>query len=178
MKLVSRGGRYYRVVNPRWVDPLDASFSKTYGGRWTPPGEFGALYLCATVDVAAANARYQHRNRAIQLFDLRPEARPSLVMVNVPENRFLDVVSDAGVAALRLPRVYPFGVAYERCWPIARRAYRERVPGVACRSNAEATSTDWIGEELALFDFSLPVRKVGKTKSFAQWYPDADPDRR
>ena len=175
MKRLSRGGRYYRVVNPNWADPLDPSYSKRYGGRWTPPGEFGALYLCATVDVAAANARAQHRHRAIQLFDLRPLARPSLVMVNVPENRFLDVVTEAGLAALRFPRTYPFGVAYERCWPIARRAYAQRIAGIASRSNAEATSTFWIGEELALFDYSLPVRRVGKIKSFAQWYPDVIP---
>lgn len=175
MKRLSRGGRYYRVANPNWADPLDPSYSKRYGGRWTPPGEFGALYLCATIDVAAANARAQHRNRAIKLFDLRPQARPSLVMVNVPENRFLDVITDAGIAALRLPHAYPFGVAYERCWPIARRAYEEHIAGVACRSNAEATSTFWVGKELALFDYSLPVRRVGKIKPFAQWYPDAIP---
>jgi hypothetical protein len=175
VKLLSRGGRYYRVVNPHWVDPLDPSYSKIFGGRWTPQGEFGALYLCATVDVAAANARWQHRYRAIKLFDLRPEARPSLVMVNVPENPFLDVVTAAGVAALRLPRAYPFGVPRERCWPIARRAYAQRIPGIACRSNAEADTTSWIGEELALFDYTLPVRRVGKIKPFAAWYPDAIP---
>lgn len=176
MSLLLRGGRYYRVANPAWIDPLDPSYAKRYGGRWTPPGEFGALYLCATIVVAAANARAQHRHRAIKLFDLRPEARPSLVLVNVPENRFLDVVSDAGIAELRLPRTYPFGVPHERCWPIARRAYAKRIPGIACRSNAEATPTEWIGEELALFDYSLPVRRVRTVKAFAQWYPDQRPD--
>ena len=158
-----------------WTDPLDPSYSKLYGGRWTPPGEFGALYLCATIDVAAANARWQHRHRAVKLFDLRPEARPSLVMVNVPENRFLDAVTSEGISALRLPRVYPYGVTRERCWAVARRAHSQGVPGIACRSNAEATASSWIGEELALFDDALPVRRVGKIKPFAQWYPDAIP---
>ncbi|MBV8709252.1 MAG: RES domain-containing protein, partial [Acidobacteriaceae bacterium] len=73
---VHRSGFYYRVVAPNWVNPADTSYSKRQGGRWNPPGEFGALYLNADVHVAAANARAQHAGRALKLFDLLPEARP------------------------------------------------------------------------------------------------------
>jgi hypothetical protein len=177
VRRIARGGRYYRIANPAWVDPLDPNFATIHGGRWTPPGEFGGLYLCATIEVAAANARHQHRNRAIKLFDLRPQARPVLVMVNVPEDDFLDIVTDAGIAAVKLPRAFPFGITHERCWPVARRAHAARLPGIASRSAAECTPARWVGEELTLYDRGLPVRKVGKIKPFSHWYPDADPDR-
>ena len=64
---VSRGGPYDRVAAPEWIDPADTAYSKQRGGRWNPVGELGALYLNATIQVAAANARAQHARRAIKL---------------------------------------------------------------------------------------------------------------
>jgi hypothetical protein len=71
---------------PEWVDCGDMSFSKI-GGRWTPRGEFGALYLNATIRVAAAQARHQHEGRAT--FD-------------VPTVTVVDVVDADPIRALRL----------------------------------------------------------------------------
>lgn len=101
-----RGGRYYRVAKPEWVDPLDLSFSKVHGGRWNPPGDFGALYLGGSEEVAAANARRQHRGRAIGLFDLRPERRPVLVTVEVPEGTVLDAVTPGGCTRFDCLRLF------------------------------------------------------------------------
>jgi RES domain-containing protein len=90
----TRDGRYYRVVDPSYVDPFDTSYAKAAGRRWNPRGEFGALYLCATIAVAAANARFQFVGRAIKLFDLLPAAQPELVTVEVYPVRSHDVDDD------------------------------------------------------------------------------------
>src|SRR5665213_2191786 len=176
MKSVSREGAYYRVYKPDWDDPLDTSFAKARGGRWNPPDEFGVLYLNFSLDAAAANARAAHAGRAIGLFDLKPDRRPRLLQVRVPRSSVLDVVTVAGISALRLPKTYPFSIARARCWPIARRAYADvKLGGIACRSAAECTKTSWIGEELARFDRAPHLVENGPRQSFADWYPDPHP---
>lgn len=176
MKGIVRGGRYFRVFKPEWDNPLDAAPSKRHGGRWNAPEAFGCIYLNASLDVAAANARRAHAGRAIGLFDLKPDRRPHLLTVDVPRATHLDVVTAAGVAELKLPPQYPWNVGYERCRPIGKRAYDEkRLRGIACRSAAEATASEWLGEELAWFDRS-PKLKANSRQSFAQWYPDPHPE--
>ena len=175
LRHIRRGGAYYRVCKPDWGDCADTSYSKRFGGRWTPPGEFGALYLCATVEVAAAVARTHHAGRAIPLFSLRPTRRPQLQTFTVRATRFVDVVTPAGVAAAGLPSSYPVAVNREDCWPPARRAYAARERGIACRSAAECAPHHWLGEELAIFD-NGPLPKVsGKRRQFSDWYPDLVP---
>ncbi len=168
-----RGGEYYRVVAPDWTEPLDTAYSKQYGGRWNPPGEFGALYLNADLRVAAANARAQHAGRALKLFDLLPKARPELVTVEVQRRDVVDAVSPAGVATLGFAETFPFGVSWLLCQAIARVAKADGVSGVATRSNAEATATRVVGEELAVFE-GYAVSQ-GARRPFAAWYPDPIP---
>jgi hypothetical protein len=168
----SRGGPYYRVYNPAWADPPDdTSYSKSAGGRWNARGAFGALYLNATVLVAAAQARFQHNNRALKLFDLQPHARPMLATFDVDETVVVDDVDATGVRALRLPASFPFAVDHEPCRKIAQRAHAAGIAGVAARSNAEATATTTVGEELALFDTHPLPKQVGQGVAFADWYP-------
>jgi hypothetical protein len=174
--LIERSGPYYRLANPEWVNPLDPRYAKEHGGRWTPKGEFGALYLNASVAVAAANARHKHRGRAIGLFDLRPEARPRLIQVSVPSRDVVDVVTSDGVAAVKLPAEYPHDVPHHMCHPIARRAYSTGVDGIGCRSAAEATAQSWVGEELAVFDRAAKDITEMRMMKFADWYPDAQPN--
>ena len=133
------------------------------------------LYLNRTLEVAAANARWQHRKRAIGLFDLRPERRPILVTVEVPRVGALDVVTAEGLRDLRLPASYPFAAGHARCRPIGRRAYKGGLPGIACRSAAECFATGWVGEELAWFDRAPGVRERGPRRAFGEWYPDSIP---
>lgn len=168
-----RGGDYYRVVAPDWIDPLDTPYSKASGGRWNPAGEFGALYLNADLRVAAANARAQHAGRAIKLFDLLPDARPELVTVQVPPIDVVDASSSAGVAALGFAANFPFGVPWPPCQAVARSARGAGIAGVAARSNAEATRTQTIGEELAVFE-GVTLRER-RRRRFSDWYPDPIP---
>lgn len=176
VRRIIRSGTYFRVFKPDWNDPLDTSFSKETGGRWNAPGKFGVLSLCASLAVAAANARKQHSARAIRLFDLRPERRPSLLQVNVPNGSVLDVVSEIGVREARLPADYPWNVANERCQPIGFRAYRSgRLRGIASRCAAECAPRQWLGEELSWFDCAPALKESGPRRTFARWYPDVIP---
>lgn len=174
-RTVRRGGVYYRVVAPEWVDPASTRYSKLHGGQWNPQGEFGALYLNATIKVAAANARAQHAGRAIKLFDLLPEARPQVVTFDVPMTDFVDAYTSEGVQELQLPSNFPFGVPGGPCQAIARDAYANGAAGVAARSNAEVTSAAFVGEELACFD-QLVVCSPKERLRFDDWYPDPIPE--
>lgn len=176
MRGTSRGGTYFRVFKSDWSDPLDTSFSKMLGGRWNPPGTFGVLSLNRSIIVAAANARAQHLGRAIGFFDLRPERRPSLLQVHVPECVVLDVASEAGLSAVRLPASFPWNVPHSRCQPIGLRAYHAgRFRAIASRSAAECAPQEWLGEELSWFESSPALRENGARRTFAQWYPDVTP---
>ena len=144
-----------------------------YGGRWNPRGAFGALYLNADLRVAAANARARHAGRAIKLFDLRPEARPELVTVDVPTANFVDALSSEGVKARGFAESFPFDVAWQSCQAIARDAHEAGIAGVAARSNAEATATTNVGQELAVFEgINVSLRQ---RRAFEAWYPDPIP---
>ena len=171
-----RRGSYFRVFKPEWDNPLDTAFSRRFGGRWNGRETFGVVSLKATLAVAAANARNAHRDRAIGLFDLRPERRPSLLQVNVTDHAVLDVVTTDGLRRLRLPQDFPWHVSHERCQPIGLRAYRAPgFYGIASRSAAECTQTHWVGEELAWFDRSPALRETGRRRAFVEWYPDLIP---
>ncbi|MDQ6767988.1 MAG: RES family NAD+ phosphorylase [Candidatus Eremiobacteraeota bacterium] len=177
---VTRHGRYYRVCDPRWQDCSDPSFSKRYGGRWNPPGEFGALYLCRTLAVAAANARENFALEIHSLYDLKPQFRPIIIEFTIPSTparTFVDAVSDEGLVALGLPETYPLArndaVSHGTCRSIGRAAYARAERGIACRSAAEAQRGPWPGEELALFDRSVGIARTGRKRAFSDWYPAA-----
>src|ERR1700736_1446121 len=172
---VRRQGVYYRVCKPEWAACSDTLYAKRFGGRWTPPGEFGALYLCATIEVAAAVARSHHVGRAIPLFSLRPSRRPQLQSFTVAAGQFVDVVTNEGVAASGLPPEFPHGIDHKTCWQIARRAYSLDERGIACRSGAESGPDFWMGEELAIFDNGPLPKVAGRRRPFSQWYPDSVP---
>jgi hypothetical protein len=172
MRHLGRGGTYMRVVDPAWLNPLDASFSRCTGGRWNPPGSFAALYLCRDLETARANARRLIDGQPFTFDDLIPERLPALVETEVPEARYVDAVSARGLAALGLPASYPLDsrgrvVAHRRCQPIGRAAWDAGEPGIAYRSAAPAAPPG--GEELALFDRGLHLRR-GRRRRFDRWY--------
>jgi RES domain-containing protein len=163
------------VCKPEWAACSDTTYAKRLGGRWNPPEEFGALYLCATTEVAAAVARTHHVGRAIPLFSLRPSRRPQLQAFAVAANQFVDVVTNEGVDAAGLPLAYPYGVDHKTCWPVARQAYLSGQRGVAGRSAAESGPDFWLGEELAVFDNGPMPKTAGRRRPFSEWYPDVVP---
>ncbi len=129
------------------------------------------LYLNASIAVAAANARRVYENEIATLFDLRPEFRPDLQYVGIREDAFVDAVTPAGVRALRLPASFPHGSSHGVCQRIGGRAYAAGERGIATRSNAGATPTRTIGEELAIFDNALHLAVRRERVPFDRWYP-------
>jgi RES domain len=167
LRTIRRGGPYLRVADPDWDDPLDGGYAAERGGRWNPPESFPVVYLCQTIAVARANVYRSLERQPYGPEDLRPEAGPVLVRATVPEDRYLNVVTDAGCRDAGLPVTYPRDsrrriVPHSRCQPIGLRAREAGLPGVAARS---AVSD---GEELAYFG----PRKLRRAavRSFGDWF--------
>lgn len=172
MLTIRRGGVYLRVADPEWSDPLDGSHARERGGRWNTPGSFPVVYVCRTVAVARANVYRLLAGQPYGPEDLRPNAGPSLVSTMVPEEEYLDVVTDRGCASAGLPTTYPRDeggnpITHERCRPIGESAWRQGLPGVACRSAAPTAPPD--GEELAHFVRHRPLVPE-RTRKFGDWF--------
>jgi hypothetical protein len=168
---ISRGGRYVRVADPGWRDPLSGEHARRSGGRWNPPGSFAVVYLNASRSVARAQVRHKLEPRGIRPEDLNPEQGPLLIETDVPEASFVDAVTDRGLASLGLPASYPADassapIAHAICQPIGRRAWDEGEPGIACRSAAATAPAE--GEELAYFA-RRPLRAKDRQR-FADWF--------
>lgn len=171
MHHVTRAGRYIRVADPGWRDPLSGDHSRRGGGRWNPPQAFAVVYLNGSTDVARAQVRHKLEPRGIRPEDLDPDQGPLLVHTDVPEGRYVDAITDGGLAALGLPESYPFDTAgkaipHSVCQPIGRRAWEADEPGIACRSAASGVPAG--GEELAYFP-GQPLA-IRRNEKFADWF--------
>jgi hypothetical protein len=170
MRHVRRGGRYLRVADPGWTDPLSGVYSRTDGGRWNPPGAFDVVYLNATIEVARAQVRRKLAPLGIGPEDLDPATGPALVATDVPTEAYVDAVNDAGLRSLGLPAIYPLDAAgaeigHVVCQPLGLSAYEANEPGIAARSAAARPSP---GEELAYF--GPPRLKMRQREAFADWF--------
>jgi RES domain-containing protein len=155
------------VADPDWDDPLDGRHAAERGGRWNPPESFPVVYLCRSIEVARANVYRRLEGQPYGPEDLRPEAGPILVRTRVPEDRFLNVITEAGCRDAGLPKTYPLDgrrriVPHSRCQPIGLRAWEAGLPGVAARSARAA------GEELGYFG-RRKLRR-GAVRSFDRWF--------
>lgn len=170
---VRRGGRYLRVADPSWLRPLDGRYARDRGGRWNAPGSFPVVYLFSALDVARSFVFARFEGHPYSAFDLRPESGPDLVETDVPEDRFVDVVTDDGCRAAGLPVTYPRDddgapVPHERCHPIGGRAFDQGEPGIACRSATARPSDE--GEELAWFARGPRGLRTRRRRAFADWF--------
>ena len=169
MRTLRRGGPYLRVADPDWQDPLDGRFAADRGGRWNPPESFPVVYLCRSIEVARANVYRKLEAQPYGPEDLLPGRGPVLVRTNVPEDRYLNAITEAGLRDLGLPRTYPLDsrrrlVPWRRCQPIGQRSWEAGLPGVAARSAAARAG----GEELAYFGRRRLRR--GAVRAFEDWF--------
>lgn len=169
---VDRGGPVFRVADPAWQEPLDATFAGRTGGRWNPPASFGVLYLNGSVSVARANVEHLYVGLPYGPEDLDSATAPMLLHLDVRVESYADAVTDTGLARLGLPTSYPRDAAGQLvehgiCQSIGQAAYDDAEPGVACRSAAPGAS----GEELAWFALPLRARPtLAQTRSFDEWF--------
>jgi hypothetical protein len=86
----------------------------------------------------------------------------------VPEDRYLNAITEAGLRDLGLPKTYPLDsrrriVPHSRCQRIGLRAWEAGLPGIAARSAAVRT-----GEELGYFG-RRKLRR-GAVRLFEDWF--------
>lgn len=170
MRHVKRGGRYLRVADQSWEEALSGAHSQAKGGRWNAPGEFEVVYLNANLEVARAQVRRRLAPLAIAPEDLDPANGPVLISTEVPEARYVDAVSDAGLRSLGLPPSYPQDAAgaevdHATCQPLGAKARAAAEPGIAARSAATQPSP---GEELAYFG-PEPLT-IAEREGFGEWF--------
>ena len=146
------------MADPEWDDPLDGRFAAERGGRWNPPESFPVVYLTSSVPVARAYVFQKLEGQPYGPEDLR--TGPVLVRTRVPEDRYVNAVTDAGLRDLGLPKTYPLDS--RRRQPIGMRAWEAGLPGVAARSARAG------GEELAYFG-RRKLRR-GAVRAFDQWF--------
>jgi RES domain-containing protein len=170
----TRSGRFVRVADPEWRQPLDPSFAAVHGGRWNPPASFPVLYLCASPAVARDVVLGRFAGLPYGLLDVRSDRRPVLIETDVPSHRAADVVTDAGCRAASLPATYPFDtrgrkIGWTRTQPIGEAAWAEHERSIACRSAAIPKGGD--GEELAWFVRGRADRLVISARHpFDDWF--------
>lgn len=172
MRHLRRGGRYLRVADPHWLSPLDGRYSGEHGGRWNAPRSFPVVDLTRGLTGARAHVRRKLAGRPYGPELLAPAEAPVLVETELHEDRYVDVVTDAGCEAVGLPKRYPRDTAgaevpWTRCQPIGQRAWDAGELGIACRSALGPGA----GEELAWFQREgrapLPLRR---RVPFDDWY--------
>ena len=162
------GGEYYRIADPDWGDPLDASYTARDGQRWNPPG-LACLYLNGDLDTARANMNMRFAGLPYGPDDLDPATAPLLVTVDVPEGQAVDAYTDEGLTVAGLPTSYPLDsddqlIPHRTCQPIGQAAFDAGLDGVDCRSAAPGGI-----RELAWFPRSIEVQPQARLP-FEQWW--------
>lgn len=169
MKTTPIGGRYYRVADPEWSNPLDPSHAALPPGqRWNPPG-LPCLYLNHDVATARANVRRQFNGLPFSPESLDPATAPHLVEVRVPDGLAADAHTPQGLVALGLPAAYPHDahgvlVAHAACQPIGQAAFGTDLEGIDYRSAAPGGT-----RELAWFPRNSQPAPTAR-RPFDQWW--------
>lgn len=167
--VVEFAGRFFRVADPDWSDPLDTSYAAAGAGqRWNPPG-VACLYLNHDKQTARANVARLFVGRPYGAEDLDPATAPLLIEVNVPAGVAADAFTDDGLLAVRLPITYPLDsvgniIGHDICQAVGRDVYDAGLDGVDCRSAADGGT-----RELAWFPRDAHATIVD-TRAFDSWW--------
>lgn len=169
VEVVEISGRFFRVADPDWSNPLDASYAAAGSGqRWNPAG-VACLYLNHDEQTAHANVARLFDGKPYGPEDLDPSTAPLLIDVNIPAGRAADAFTDAGLAALGLPTTYPVDqsgtvITHDICQPIGRDVHDADLDGVDCRSAAVGGT-----RELAWFPHDTTPTAIS-TRAFDSWW--------
>src|SRR3989442_6150840 len=100
MRRIRRGGAYFRIADPEWAEPLDATHATQRGGRWNPPGSFPVLYLNRDLKTARANVARKFAGLPYGPETLRPGTAPLLIETAVAPADLLHLGTHHGCGAL------------------------------------------------------------------------------
>lgn len=167
--------RWLRIADADWADPTDPSWAATSGGRWNPPGSWGALYLNEDMVTARCNTQLRFDDLPFGPEDVVSGTGPVLAVLTLPrDQQVCDMHSPAGVAAVGLPPTYPLdapdgdAVPHEVCQGVGRRVHDAGLRGVRCRS---AQTVYGAGRELAWFPATARSRAtVVEVLAFEDWF--------
>ncbi|MEX2627401.1 MAG: RES family NAD+ phosphorylase [Ilumatobacteraceae bacterium] len=162
---------WLRIVRPYYRHPFDPSHAQRRGGRWNPPDSWPTLYLNEDMATVHAQVRHMFVGRGIDPDDLDDDAPIHLAAATLPQRqRVVDVLSDAGVAAVGLPATYPLDatghpVDQSATRAIGVRAHEAGHRGVWCRS------ASLVGRELAWFPAARSAARPvwSAPKRFGAW---------
>lgn len=169
---VDAAGRYLRVADPDWANPLDGSFARERGGRWNEPGSFAVVYLNASPRTARLNCLHRFAGLPYGPEDLDEGQAPVLVATDVPAGEHADCRSDRGLEGWGLPVGYPLHpdgrpVTWQECRAVGHAAAADGLDGVACRSAAGGARPD--DHELAYFERDRQLEPVERIP-FGEWF--------
>jgi hypothetical protein len=171
---VNAAGRYLRLADPDWGNPLDGSYARDGGGRWNRAGSYPVVYLNRSLRTARLNCLQQFKDLPYGPEDLDEAEAPLLVATDVPDGDHAECLSDRGLEEWGLPPTYPRHrdgrpVTWEECWPVGERAHAADLDGIACRSAAEGARAD--DHELAHFDRDdAPALEPVERLPFEDWF--------
>ena len=123
-------GVVYRHI-PKGGDAMATSFSHSAGGRWNPPGEFGALYTTTAEDDIEREIERAAAKRGIAPQDLLPR---DIVTIAVSLKKVLDLTDPAVLRALKFSADELIEDVYERTWELARAVFRAGIEGIVVPS--------------------------------------------
>ena len=143
-------GTYFRLVSPKRADEiLSAQGSFMYGGRYNPPGEFGALYLGKTREVCRTERRIKGKDSL-----LVPQVMGE---IKVSCEKVLDLTDPHTLKKLQIKKEELLAGedgGWELTWNIARLACQGGFEGIL------APSITGAGDNLIIFDRYLDNRKI------------------
>lgn len=173
------GISWWRIADPRWSNPLDSSFSRQHGNRWSPPDSFGILYFNEDEETARLNLRRLVSRQPYEIDDLNESEAPILIQCRLPDFQMVcNAHSVEGLEAMGLPASYPLSsegeeVDWSTCQAIGVKVKKAKLNGIHCRSAADRTGR---ARELAWFpdDAGGPAYQVAQI-AFRQWFLEPDP---
>ena len=138
----------FRVIHASRLDEARFDFagyvrntlaaSRSFGGRFNPPGEFGALYTALDEDTAWFEVASRFRREGIE--GLPPEM--GVLRITVSAGRCADLTTDAAARAWKVTRdqltaADPTAAQRTACWTLGRavRAVADALLGPSARTN-------------------------------------------
>lgn len=114
-------GTVYRQCAPGHTDLATTLAQNRHGGRFNPPGEFGAIYVAVERDTALHELARQAALLGFAVDELLPR---TMLRLRLHVRRVLDLTDETVCNAWGLPGTDMSQLLHDDCWEIARAARR------------------------------------------------------
>lgn len=125
-------GTVYRQCAPDHTDlAITLANDHRHGGRFNPPGEFGAVYVAVERATALRELARQAEFLGFAVEELLPRA---MLRLQLHIRRVLDLTDESVCRAWGLAGADMTELQHDECWEIARAAYRSGFEAIQFRS--------------------------------------------